>query len=93
MRVEIFQDNLETINNDTIIGYQWVKSKHKGTIIEHGTNCYVGIGIDLSALGKWSKSSKYAYCKYAISKTGEGGARIFKFDTVQELYMWLGNPN
>lgn len=93
MRIEIFQDNIETIDNTTIVGYQWIKSKHKGTIVQFADRSFIGIGIDLSAVGKWAKTTKQEYCQHALSKNGEGGARLFKFDTIQELYMWLGNPN
>lgn len=93
MRTEIFTDNLSIVDNKSIVGYQWLKSKHKGMIIEVGLDSYIGIGIDLSSKGKWVRRSKQEYCDRALSRNGEGGARIFKFDTIQEMYLWLGNPN
>lgn len=93
MKTEIFKDNLEEVTNKSIIGYQWIKSNHKGVIVEFGRDIFIGIGVDLSAVGKWSTNSKKQYCEKALSKNGEGGARIFAFDKVKDLYLWLGNPN
>jgi hypothetical protein len=77
--------NIQEITNSSIVGIIFPTSPDKHWVMEINSK-YVGMNIGRTDLsGLWTRPSVQAYCLSAK----EQGAKIFVFDSEEELTKWL----
>lgn len=75
--------NIEKVNNDSIVGIQWVNGNR--SLIIKTMSGYRGISND-DISESWGKPSKKEYIEKAVS----AGGTVFVFESHSEVFRWMG---
>tara|TARA_R110000822_G_scaffold159150_1_gene298767 strand:- start:1049 stop:1333 length:285 start_codon:yes stop_codon:yes gene_type:complete len=78
--------NISEISDSSNIGVLW-SGGNKTLVVRDSTGAFRGLGDDsFSLMSAWSRDSKAEYCANAA---GQGGAKVFEFETKKECLTWF----